>query len=1199
MNINKFKKPAIIIASIFVGIYALFLLLPFIITPIINSYSGKISEIIKDSTGYETKIEGLGVSTSPNLSAGLRAKKFSLFIPGEENAFFRAEDFKLRLSLIPLFRRKIKIGDVTLDSLEAYITVKKDGSFLLFDYLKQHEKKEGEVEESISLPWGFELSNTLPNVKIDDYKFAFVELSTGKSYSIEGEDLHITDFVLDKHVKVSTKGKIVFENSIISNFDIKIYNKIMPDLKLQDLVFPKEAGVEVVKENQTAQSFEMPFNIIDIFKSINNNQLRANVFMDVKTSGTFKEPNQKGHFKIEGLTVAVNGKPLPESYADLKFKGSKTDIDSVFFTSNDEHEKTQLIGTIRSGKKPAIDLTLRSNAKINNIIRLIDSVALSFGVEDFKTISATGGIDADFNINSDLKKVSSNGYLKVNPSSVKYGLYNVSVDNITADVSLDNNNINIKNSGFSVMGHPLKLTGTIKSDAQTDLKLTADNLSIKGLLAAAGQKTLLKENNFNGGALSVTALVKGKLNDLKPDVALSAKGVDILNKPSNLRVLLSNALIKLVYNNNAISGDIDLNNMSVKNPAASVSVPKAKIVMDTKNINIQNSYLLVNNSRVDVKGSVKDYMTDKLNMNITAKGNLNSADVMAFIPKELHSMFPYAGTMPLSIVVTGDAKTQNISADLSATPTGYIRFADINLLKGKTTNIHSDIKYSNDTLSFSNSSIKTGSTSVASLSGNINKLASNPRMNLNINVPNHVSFPIWGMGTSNITASGSIDVAGSFDNPQVKGNVNIPDISIKDMDFAITNLNAKLNGNVLNGSATADKFKFGGIVMTKLTSDFSLKDYTDFYLTNMSGDAFSGKVNGKISYSIPTTAIGVCINGKSLNSTDAVYGAVGIKNALTGTMGFDANLSMRGVTDKEIINSMKGNINFNIDDGRFMSIGRLENLVAAQNVESNSILKAAISPLSTLSTVQETDKFKSISGNMNFSGGNANISKINVSGPLMSYYVKGSYYILQNTANLVILGRLDSKVVSVLGVVGQLSADKLLAYIPKIGAATSQILQKLTEDPANENTSLIPALSSGSTNYKDFKVIFNGPVEKSSSVRTFKWLSKCDTSQINVKQDIQNAKEAIQTNINNTITEKQKQVENIQKNVTNIVETQKQKVEETKKSIEQTKTDIQNIKQNAGQSASNLGKLFMNAVQNANKTIPQSTNSGSTENAAE
>lgn len=68
----------------------------------------------------------------------------------------------------------------------------------------------------------------------------------------------------------------------------------------------------------------------------------------------------------------------------------------------------------------------------------------------------------------------------------------------------------------------------------------------------------------------------------------------------------------------------------------------------------------------------------------------------------------------------------------------------------------------------------------------------------------------------------------------------------------------------------------------------------------------------------------------------------------------------------------------------------------------------------------------------------------------MSYYVKGTYYLLPNSATLTILGRLDSKVVSCMGVLGELSADKLLSYIPKFGAMTSKFLKQLTADPANE-----------------------------------------------------------------------------------------------------------------------------------------------------
>ena len=222
---------------------------------------------------------------------------------------------------------------------------------------------------------------------------------------------------------------------------------------------------------------------------------------------------------------------------------------------------------------------------------------------------------------------------------------------------------------------------------------------------------------------------------------------------------------------------------------------------------------------------------------------------------------------------------------------------------------------------------------------------------------------------------------------------------------------------------------------------------------------------------------------------------------------------------------------------------------------------------------------------MSMGNGSANISFINVSGPLMSYYVNGIYNILQNSANMTILGRLDSKVVSYLGPLGQLSAEKLLSYIPKFGPATAKYLKLLTQSPKKEELALIPALSSGSTKYKDFKVIFNGSLEKATSFKSFRWLSTCDTTQMNVKQEVQNAVQAAKDNVKNQVESIKNTAENGKSNVNKVVETQKQKVETEKKAVEQAKQDVQKIKQNAGQSAVNLGNLLKNAASNANKKM--------------
>ena len=293
-----------------------------------------------------------------------------------------------------------------------------------------------------------------------------------------------------------------------------------------------------------------------------------------------------------------------------------------------------------------------------------------------------------------------------------------------------------------------------------------------------------------------------------------------------------------------------------------------------------------------------------------------------------------------------------------------------------------------------------------------------------------------------------------------------------------------------------------------------------------------------------------------------------LKNALTGALDFHTKFRTKGFTYSDIVRNLTGNATFEIKDGRFMGIGKIENIVKAQNITTNSLLKTAISGLSTLNTIQKTDKFDKITGYTTFSNGQAKINNIKVYGPLMSYYVTGTYYIITNSATLKILGRLDTSIVSCLGVLGSFSAEKLVGAIPKIGQKTLEYLQKFTEKPETENISLIPALTSGSTSYKDFKVIYTGNIQKVSSVRTFKWLSKCDTTQIDLKKEVVTTIEDVKEDITKSIETTKNNIFIIKNNLDNIINAQKKKLEETIKTQEPKQQQQQQQSSVSSESAS-------------------------------
>jgi hypothetical protein len=79
-----------------------------------------------------------------------------------------------------------------------------------------------------------------------------VDMRDNRAYTLQGGNLKVSDFVLDKKVKFSTVGTVSLDGSEQFKYDIKIYNKIMPDIDLNDLIFAqnnKDINAQAEKKN--------------------------------------------------------------------------------------------------------------------------------------------------------------------------------------------------------------------------------------------------------------------------------------------------------------------------------------------------------------------------------------------------------------------------------------------------------------------------------------------------------------------------------------------------------------------------------------------------------------------------------------------------------------------------------------------------------------------------------------------------------------------------------------------------------------------------------------------------------------------------------------------------------------------------------------------------------------------------------------
>ena len=1045
MNSKIIKNVGIVLGGIFLTIYGLFLLLPLILSPVIKNYIPAINEEIKKSTGLISDIRDIRIVTTPKLTAGLKLGEFILSTPDNQQ-IVNARDFQVKMSLLPILTKKIRVDLVKLENAEIKLAVNKDGSFAVEKFLPESDEatpdKDATQTEPQYLPMGLKLSNHFPDIKIGSAKVIFTDNSAKKDYAFNINKTQITDFVLNKGVKILSDGNIILQGREQFKYKVKINNKIMPENDLNELVFNPQTE-EVEKQKQDIQ-----INILDIFKGLYNYKITANIDADL----ILDENSQNGYIYADNLSVAPNGMQIPPSNAKLVFKGNRIDIDSDLYSAKDE--KSKVSGEIKTGKSTNIDLNVKSGAELANIVRILNAFAVTFNIKDLQTLSANGKINADFNIKSNLKTINSNGYLKIPSAKIRYGLYDITIDKINADVALDNNNVNIKNIGFSIFNQPLTLYGKITEDAVSDLHLTANNLSLKGLIIACGQAALLKDNQVNSGLVTIKADIVGKLDKIKPVAKIILSNLNIKNIPANTTVLIPNTNIDIVADAQSFAGTALSTNIKAINPALTLSIPRLSADIKPDVIEVAHTPMKADNINFNLQGKIKDYLTDKIKLDFVTTGDIKS--------KLTGDMNPVRQTLNLVYSTTQESK---------------------------------------------------------------------------------IVIPMF--DKSNMDFNCNINITGNMIDPQLSGTFNSQAINIPEIPVQIETLSAKLHGSILNGNASVSKFTSGGIIADKITTNFSMKG-ENFYLNNLKGNSFDGRFNGNIVYNMNNAKTSLDFKGEEMNAEKAIAGAAGIKNALTGTLSFDTKMNLTVLPDyNSMMRTLGGNLNFKITNGAFGKIGTLESFLQANNIIGNAILKTTVNSFSNIAAIKNSAQFDYITGNMSFTNGWADIKNIKSTGKTIAYFITGKYNLINNSANLVILGRLDGSIVKLLGPLGELSAEKILSYIPKLGDLTSKYAGILTTDPDKERTKDIPNLSGGTSVHKDFKVVFNGGVESTSSVKSFKWLSKANTSAIeqqSVTQTIKSFKTNVNTDIDNTV-----------KNVKDIVNTAKEQKEQIKDSVNELK----------------------------------------------
>ncbi|MCD8024390.1 MAG: hypothetical protein LUE64_02525 [Candidatus Gastranaerophilales bacterium] len=1012
------KKFFLGIIAVLGGIYLLFLLMPFLLIPFTNGIITNTLNQIEKETGFKAAVEKFRLITSPDLSAGVKSASVKIYTPDNE-ILLSVENPKIKMSLASLFLRKIKFNLVSSDNLELNLPVKSNGEFLIFDYIKDINSNNTDNASqadtnSSQLPFGIKLSNTMPDIKIAKYTVNFTQ--GAKNYILQGSDTLIDNFVINKKIKIKSKGTLTLDDFEAFSYDIKLFNKIMPDIDLNDL------AVNNNENNVSAKKEETSIDVIQIFKDIKNNGIRASLSADINSSGTVNEPNIRGNLNLDKMSLKTAGNSLPDSSLSVVFNNNEYTINSIL--NSGLNENTKIDGKIKTGKKSKIDLNFKSNATLKNICRISDTIMRIFGVNDLKTLSAKGNLNADFNIKSDFKKINSNGSIKLLDGMVAWGVYDVKLDNLKADISLDNDTVSINNLGFSTLSIPFNIQGKIKHDASVDIDIQTKGLPIKGLLLSFGMGTLLHDNPISSGTVSISAQITDKLLSPKINGNISVDKLALTNTPSNTKFSLDTLLVNLQSEKSDIKGNMQSSNIKAVNPSVTVSMQSLNADITNKTVTFSQTPVYAGKNLLNISGKISDFMTNKIGLDFVSKGDIQAA-----------------------------------------------------------------------------------------LNGHIN--LANSSLDLKTLISDNSKLIIPGFDKSTVTLSGSADITGDMLNPLIKGQFKLPSVEIPEIPVSISNMTANLNGTILNGNVLLDKFTTGGIAAQNTKSDFKM-DGNMFYLNNLQGSAFDGSFNGDISCNLSNEKCKVLFSGDNMSALKAIEGAAGIKNAMTGTLNFSSDFSFEGYEYNDMMKSLSGDVDFQINNGTLGNLGGLKSFLNAQNILGSSVLKSVLNSVTSLSAVDSASDFDYLKGSIELKSGFANLNPVEMSGASMAYYVTGKYNLLTAYTDVIILGRLSESVVGVLGSLGDLSSGKITSIISGLGNLTSSLAKNMNESPKNVDTSKIPSLKSSNTASKMFKVVFTGPITGAASVKSFKWLNDVDTSGIEttgtVNKTVQNALENVKLN---------------------------------------------------------------------------------------
>ncbi len=988
-----FKVFSLSIASIVVLLYLSFLfILPNAVD--LNKFKPEIQKIVKEQANLSIDFDNPKISVTPLLSAGITANNISLNLPDGSN-LLEADSFKGRISLPHLLFLTVKVSKAEIINPVLNIDIV-DGK--AFKAVQAYEvilnNKEEKIEENLQTAQKPIIDPALIKVQIPAFKLInycakINDLKTSDTLKLNGDEL-VLGYRNGESILLKTNAELFINETKNINANIDI-----------DTIIPKQSKLD--EEDDKAQRVEIPFiNPVAMYKAYD---LKANIDSKIKIRNKNKQIISNGYFNIDNFTINLAGLKLPESKIHFTSKGTKVNLDTDLYITNEE--KISVLGMLNYGSKPATDIKITSNEiHINNVINLIRATLDSLHIKhELNPIIAEGIFTADTYVKTDFKKLNSNGNIKIRNCIIKNKDKNLQLAKINSIISLDNSILKFIDTSLEIAETIFKIDGSINEKSYADISVVMEQMPLTKVFSMFLPAKINNTYNVNSGNINLIANIKGELKNANGEIKLSLRNLSLTDKVNKIDYLNNLLVADFTSDFKTYTGNINNSDFKLNMNGASIDCEKFTLNIGEKDLKINPSIIKINKSTdINLDGEIKDYIKNPI-FNFNVNGDIRTKDLKQFLGTDMAIFIKEKGIIPININLNGDKNKQTLTASIEANANNYITPIDIKNVLDKNTIFKTVIDFKGDRLKIKDTGffIKTIEQDsenpektitkyeeIVDIDGTITKLnTQNPNINLiKIKIPNSLNISICAFPTSQLTADGHLLIFGDLLAPRIRGelnawNLSIPELMVK-MDKAIAKFESKnLDINIKNLIANGSDYNILMNADLNPSKYFTIKNLN--LISNLTdADKLMEVSNAAIKY-MPTSASGN--NTQNINKADIPViikdGNIDIKeiktgniilNETTGKISFDKNiLYINNLITSGFKGKIRGDISTNLLTNEIKAVLKGNDLDVEKTLLDAAAMKDTLTGEMDFNTdislkgITYEEQMRTLKGTLNFS----------------------------------------------------------------------------------------------------------------------------------------------------------------------------------------------------------------------------------------